>query len=157
VSIISRLSAQQGEILKRIIGTEHTASLEHDLDDTKMYLRNESVRHSIVNLANQSGEKIASDAAFSALIQSHFEGCGLSIACASVLNTVTGDYYNIDFSYRHYKDEQEVDYAILEAVGLITKVDTDFFDVAPHWSITLQYYYLTSLGFHFAKACRLVE
>ena len=60
-----------------------------------------------------------------------------------------------DYSGNEYRDEAEVDYSILEAVGLIRRVETNFFSVAD-WTIAVSYYYLTDLGYHFAVACGLV-
>jgi hypothetical protein len=65
------------------------------------------------------------------------------------------DYYDIDVP-TNYRDQDEVDYSILEAVGLIRRVETGFFRVAD-WSLSLTYYHLTDLGFYFSKACGIVR
>jgi hypothetical protein len=54
-----------------------------------------------------------------------------------------------------FEDSDAVDYSILEADGLISYVDTDFFGVGK-WDLLLLYYHLTPLGFHFAKACKII-
>jgi hypothetical protein len=55
-----------------------------------------------------------------------------------------------------YSDAIEVDFSILEAVGLIRRVSV-YFDVLAKYSITLKYYHLTYLGFVFADACGIIR
>ena len=73
-----------------------------------------------------------------------------------VENIETRAFFSITPEYQVYADDDEVDYSILEAVGLIRRVDTEFFDVE-NWAISVVYYHLTDLGFHFSLACGLVR
>jgi hypothetical protein len=76
---------------------------------------------------------------------------------ASFENLETKEYFEIATGdYSNYRDEDEVDYSILEAVGLIRRVDTDFFDVGD-WALSVIYYHLTELGYYFCTACRIVR
>ena len=65
-------------------------------------------------------------------------------------NYIEIDFVNDDI----YSDQLEIDFSILEAVGLIRRVDVRF-TLRKIYSISLVYYHLTSMGFHFAKACGL--
>ncbi len=96
------------------------------------------------------------DDAVSAQIERLFNHPGIEVIHAAAENLTTKDYFDMNFEYRAYKDDDEVDYAILEAVGLIKKVEVDFFNVA-EWAISFSYYHLTELGFHFAVACGIVH
>jgi len=54
-----------------------------------------------------------------------------------------------------YEEDDEVDYEILAALGLIQKIDTGFI-LIDKFEFTLKYYCITPLGINFAKACRIV-
>jgi hypothetical protein len=54
-----------------------------------------------------------------------------------------------------YEDHKFVDYSILEAVGLVRRVKTDFIHIEK-WSVKLVYHCVTNLGFEFAAACKIV-
>jgi len=81
---------------------------------------------------------------------------GVEAVHASFENVKTKNYFECSLDYRVYRDQEEVDYSILEAVGLIRRVETNFIDVGL-WSLSLVYYHLTDLGFYFAKACGIVR
>ena len=51
----------------------------------------------------------------------------------------------------------ELGCVILESIGLVKSIDTGFFDVSSRWSLILDYYVVTKMGFYFAKACKIVE
>ena len=67
-------------------------------------------------------------------------------------NFVEINFENADI----YSDDLEIDFSILEAVGLIRRVEARFV-LRDIYSISLVYYHLTSMGFYFAKACGLVS
>jgi hypothetical protein len=82
---------------------------------------------------------------------------GIEVVHGAAENLTTKDYFDLAFSYSTYKDDDdEVDYAILEAVGLIKRVETDFFEVKD-WALSIIYYHLTELGRQFAVACGMVH
>src|SRR3984893_3353466 len=56
---------------------------------------------------------------------------GLAIVHASAENRKTKEYFDILFDYMFFEDADAVDYSILEANGLISYVDTDFFKAHP--------------------------
>jgi hypothetical protein len=85
-----------------------------------------------------------------------FDHVGIEVIHGAAEKLATGDYYDLTFSYVRYTDDEEIDYAILEAVGLIKKVEINFFNVKD-WAISVFYYHLTDLGFHFAVACGIVH
>lgn len=82
----------------------------------------------------------------------------LSTVHASSANEKTDDYFDVNLSHLCiYEDAHEIDYAVLVACGLLQKVETEFFRVGNGgWSVLLTYYLLTSLGFSFALACKMV-
>jgi hypothetical protein len=93
---------------------------------------------------------------FFAEIERFFDHVGIEVIHCAAENLATGDYYDLNFSYRTYKDDDEIDYAILQAVGLIKRVEIGFFNVKD-WAIGFTYFHLTELGFHFAVACGIVR
>jgi hypothetical protein len=52
------------------------------------------------------------------------------------------------------QDSKEAEFSILETVGLVRRVQTRF--AVGDRSFILAYYYLTFLGFEFARACKIV-
>lgn len=159
VSVIARLSPKQGDIFKNVINTESLRDLQSSMDDIVLFLNDRDVRDFIAELvAGPSGEKseIESDDDLCNLMHTQMNMPGITIVHSSAENLGTEDYFDVNFDYMKYKDEDEVDYSILEAIGLVKRVETNFFE-AGNWSISLVYYHLTTLGFHFAKACKMVS
>jgi hypothetical protein len=156
VSIISRLSAKQGLILKSIIGTESAHDLDLAMDNLREYgvFQSYHIRKEIERVASKLTER--TNDAFFAEIEQLFNHPAIEVVHVGAENLATKDYFTLVFSYNTYKDDDEVDYAILEAVGLIKRVEIDFFDVSD-WAISTIYYLLTDLGFHFAVACGIVD
>jgi hypothetical protein len=154
VSIISQLSAKQGEILKSIIGTESAYECEVAKDNIITHFQGRHIRQSIEQTASELTEQ--TDKAFFTAIERLFDRAGVEVVGISVENIETRAFFSITPEYQVYADDDEVDYSILEAVGLIRRVDTEFFDVE-NWAISVVYYHLTDLGFHFSLACGLVR
>jgi len=67
----------------------------------------------------------------------------------------TDEYYDIE-TISVFNDDNEVDFSILEAVGLVRRVDSSFIDVGG-WSLAFHYHHVTPLGFYFAKSCGMVD
>jgi hypothetical protein len=154
VSIISRLSPKQGEILKLLVGTESTNSCELAMDNIRGYFQSPKIRSTIEQLVLKLPEQ--TDAAFCEAIYTELNQIGIEVVHASAENLKMKDYFDITIGYSNYDDDDEVDYSILEAVGLIRRVDTDFFDVG-NWALSLIFYHLTELGYYFCKACKIVR
>jgi hypothetical protein len=154
VTIISQLSPKQGDILASLIDTGSLASLELARDNIFSYLENRSIRKTVEERVSALSEK--TDDAFEEAIKVTLDQIGITPVHAAAENLKTKIYFDIEFADRSYRDTDEVDYSILEAVGLIRRVDTGFFDVE-EWAAMLTYYHLTDLGFYFAKACGIVR
>ena len=154
VSIISQLSPKQGEILRSLIGTESAHDCELAMDNIRGYYQSHSIRRAIERAVLKLRER--NDDEFCELIVAYFNHPNIEIVHASAENMQTHDYFDISMDYSVYDDDDEVDYTILEAVGLIRRVETDFFDVG-EWSLSVIYYHLTDLGFHFSVACGIVH
>jgi hypothetical protein len=153
VSIISQLSSKQGEILKSLVGTESAHRCELAMDNIRGYFSGPNIRRTIEMLVGKLPEQ--TDMAFCEAISSELNHIGIEVDFAAAENRNTQDYYEIEHEYSVYADDDEVDYSILEAVGLIRRVQTDFFK-AGNWDVTLIYYHLTELGFYFCKACGII-
>ena len=151
VSIISQLSPRQGAILNSLIG-EVSADRWEMARDSVQGLQGHAVRRTIEKIVLEM--PIRTDDLFCDAIGSLFNHVGIELVHASAENLQTHEYYEISMNvdYSVYNDEEEVDYSILEAVGLIRRVETDFFDVG-NWALSLVYYHLTDLGFYFSAAC----
>jgi hypothetical protein len=155
VSIISRLSAKQGAALQSIIGTESAHDLELAMDSiTSGHFAGHIIRKEIERVVLQLTER-TNDTVF-ARIERLFNHVGIEVVHGAAENLTTKEYFDLEFSYSAYKDDDEIDYAILEAVGLIKRVETDFFDVKD-WTLSIIYYHLTELGRQFAVACGIVH
>src|SRR5262249_16477548 len=156
VSIISQLSAKQGDILRSIIGTESAYALEGAMDNIRTYgvFQSYNIRKEITKVVAELTDR--TDDAFFSGIEGLFDHVGIEVLHGAEEKLATGVYYDLNFSSSSYTDDKEIDYAILEAVGLIKKIEINFFNVND-WAISVSYYHLTDLGFHFAVACGIVH
>jgi hypothetical protein len=155
VSIISRLSHKQAEIFATIADAENEHDLELSLDNIETYYRQHRIKRRILEVFKQLTAIPSSMDDFCQFIHDQMDLPGLVIVHASAENRKTKEYFDIMFDYMFFEDADAVDYSILEANGLISYVDTDFFGVGK-WDLLLLYYHLTPLGFHFAKACKII-
>jgi hypothetical protein len=157
VSIMSQLSAKQGNILKYFIGVDSAYQLEVGLDNISVYFQSSQIRNTIKQKFERDFKPLHQPdyEAVAFAMRSLFQGPGLVLVHIAGEEERTGDYYDIEVP-TCYKDKDEIDYSILEAVGLVRRVETDFFDVC-HWAIVVTYYHLTELGLYFAKACGLAK
>ena len=154
VSIIAQLSPKQGELLASLIGTDDLSALELARDNIFTHFESHSVRKTVEECLSGLGDKTIDT--LSEAIDGLLTHIGITGIHAAAESLETKDYFDIRLSDVSYKDDDEVDYSILEAVGLIRRVDTGFLDVE-NWALLVQYYYLTDLGFYFAKACGIVH
>jgi hypothetical protein len=155
VSIISRLSHKQAEIFATIADAESEHDLEFSLDNIETYYRQYRIKRRILEVFKKLTTITSSMDDFCQFIHDQMDLPGLAIVHASAENRKTKEYFDIMFDYMFFEDSDAVDYSILEADGLISYVDTDFFGVGK-WDLLLLYYHLTPLGFHFAKACKII-
>jgi hypothetical protein len=155
VSIISRLSHKQAEIFATIADAESEHDLELSVDNIEAYYRQHRIKRRVLEAFKQLTAIPSSMDDFCQFIHDHMDLPGLAIVHASAENRKTKQYFDITLDYMFFEDADAVDYSILEANGLISYVDTDFFGVGK-WDLLLLYYHLTPLGFHFAKACKII-
>jgi hypothetical protein len=159
VSLISRLSGEQGKIFQSMLKTESANDLELAVDFIGLWYEAHSIKRymsrQLSDLEKRLEEPLSSENLADMIVEK-MKLPAVSIVHSAFEDERTNDYFDVDFSYMTYNDEQEIDYSILEALGLVRRVDTDFFTVSNHWSMVLVYYHLTTLGWHFANACRLV-
>ncbi len=153
VSIISQLAPKQGQIFERLLGTKNAKELELANDNLRMGFSINAIRRTTERLVADL-PALTTQRFFESIVEL-FNHIGIEVEHAAAEELDTKDYYEISVP-SIYRDEDEVDYSILEVVGLIRRVETDFFDVG-NWALTLKYYYLTDLGYHFAIACGLVK
>ncbi|MGH6924935.1 MAG: Abi-alpha family protein [Propylenella sp.] len=148
-SVMSRLSAKQAEVLKNVIGTESAHELELGCDQIATCYHPLGIQNHLSQLASkESPEEIAS------FLYEFFDCPGLdTILVAFELDDSSID---INVDYQLYSDDQEVDYAILRALELLGRHDLDI-RLSARLSVVSYFHYLTDLGFHFAKACKIVS
>ena len=119
-----------------------------------MWYETQSIRRAVQNFVVERLPAKSSELFFAG-VADLLHHVGIVPVHAAAEELETKDYYDILLKTSS-RDDDEVDYSILEAVGLIRRVETDFFDVGD-WALLLRYYYLTQLGYHFALACGLVD
>jgi hypothetical protein len=157
VSIISQLSQKQGELFAELVHTKSERLLELAMDGLKS-LESHAVRESIAASLDQLLNLKPTDCGtVASAISDEMNSIGLEVVYGDVgigspENFVEVNFENADI----YSDDLEIDFSILEAVGLIRRVEARFV-LREIYSISLVYYHLTSMGFHFAKACGLVS
>jgi hypothetical protein len=153
VSVISRIAAQQAEVFGTMFRAKDLHELEVGRDHVEAHFEFHAIRSTIEDdIKRMSPEN---DKEFATSIIALMDEPGISIIHCAFENLVTRDYYDMTFPYISYNDKYEADYSILESIGLIRKVEIGFFDVR-EWAIQLRYHILTSLGFYFSKACKIL-
>jgi Abortive infection alpha len=158
VSIIGQLSAKQGEIFRKLIGTDNKNSLEIANDNIRMWLVQNRIRSHVQRLlydhVTKERDELTAQDLNDALRESLNHLCIVPVY-VSLEDLIKKESYEIETEWSSYKDSDEVDYSILDAVGLIRRVDA-YFGIG-EWEFELIYYHLTELGYHFAMSCGIVS
>jgi hypothetical protein len=163
LSVVSRLSARQAAIFTDIVSrTDDSHSLEIAMDEN-LNIEASGIRSYIEDLfmGRLDWEGRGEDQTDDFLCESVFHAMNrstISVVHAAAANETDDRYFDISLpELTIYDDDEEIDYAILVACGLLERVQTDMFPVAKgRWTVRLTYYHLTALGQHFAIACRMV-
>lgn len=157
VSIISQLSQRQGELFVKLIHTKSEQRLGLAMDNIKS-LESHAIRETISGaLEKELASTLTEFDLLESRIADQMNCIGVEMAYGDVGIGRQDNYIEIDFVNDDiYSDQLEIDFSILEAVGLIRRVDVRF-TLRDIYSISLVYYHLTSMGFHFAKACGVVS
>lgn len=153
-NIISQMSLSQARALKSIIGDVNHHQLEIAMDNINIWY-NASVAN--ISIAEQL-EKISGECSAEKIVNSVLElldHTGIAIVNIMV-ELPDGSMLTGDVRENEYKDEFEVDYNILEAIGLIERVHVNWFEYK-QWATTCTYYALRPLGYHFALRCGLAN
>lgn len=163
VSVVSSLSARQAAIFTEIVSRASDSRWLEFAMENLMYTSAVEIRSHIADLFNgrtewEGREREQTDEHLCDCVHWALNSEAISAVHASAENETSYVYFDIDLSdLIIYKDDQEVDYAILVACGLLEKVETEFFPVADgRWTVSVLYYHLTALGQHFAIACRML-
>jgi hypothetical protein len=168
VSIISRMSASQGAVLKKLVGTQSLDELATTMKERwlfePLYVVEANLRNSLEVAARHKvqDELIGYEDILDPIdgqlilrvIKAFFDRKGVWVIFVSCYNKSL--LLDVPTVHRVYEDseEEEVDHPILEALGLVRRVDVNF--NVRMWSVRVVYYHLTGLGYQFAKACRIV-
>jgi hypothetical protein len=161
VSIIARLSAKQADLFKQLIRVESQHDLEIALDNIHTWYTQYRIRSLVYRglheVVTKSREELTADQINDEL-RNILAQPGIDPVYAS-FDFPSGksqpDIYEVEADWAIYRDEHEVDYSILEAVGLIRRVES-YFEIAAV-DFQLIYYHVTDLGGHFARSCGLVS
>jgi hypothetical protein len=156
VSIISQLSQKQGELFVKLVHTKSEHLLELAMDNIKS-LEFHAIRETVAGDLDHILNSNATDFdALASAIAGRMDCIGIEVVYGDVGIGSAENYVQISFvNDEVYSDEVEVDFSILEAVGLIRRAEVRF-TLREIYSISLVYYHLTSMGFYFAKACGLI-
>ena len=156
VSIIAQLSGKQAEIFKKIVNVADVPALERQQDEIRMWYTNNRL-HSLVyrkfyEHVQQERELVNPDEVVE-ILQNILGQSGVDTVYCSFEES-SRKSYEVEIEWSHYEDDLEVDYSILEAVGLIRRVEASF--AFGDWQFEIVYYHVTDLGAHFAKSCGTV-
>lgn len=163
VSVVSSLSARQAAIFTEIVSRATNSHwLELALDES-IWTGATGIRSYIADLftgrmewPGRGGEQ--TDDFLCECVHEAMDSAVVSVVHAAAADETKDEYFDISLpDLTIYQDEQEVDYAILVACGLLERVETGMFPVAAgRWTVGVTYYHLTALGQHFAIACRML-
>ena len=157
-SIISQMSASQASILKSVIGSESAHDVELAGDDIAIFFAapkfreylSEQIAADLPDVASIDDADVVGN-----LIEKRFNRLGIEVVYIGI--EANEDFVDFIPDYQTYDDKQSVDYAILEAIGLILRSAHDDLLIGSNILVSVVFYYLTELGRHFAMACRLVR
>jgi hypothetical protein len=156
-SIISQMSARQAQIFTDVIGTNDASALEISMSNLfTEYLHNfmEEYLSDQLKAASQT-PKVLDD--MWRLLEKDLNHIGIEIQHLHLEDLINDDFTNGTIGISKYEDDLETDFAILDATRLIRYVDTGFFVLAERWRIKVMFYYVTTLGRDFAKACGIIK
>lgn len=158
VSIMAQLSGRQGEIFKKIVGVDNLHDLEICQDNIRMWyganrIRSLVYRELYEHVAKGREEIVADD--IDNTLRNVLSQKGIDPVYTSFEMTLLNQAYDVETEWQNFNDDLEVDYSILEAVGLIRRVEA-YFQIG-EWDFQIIYYYVTDLGTHFARSCGIVS
>lgn len=157
VSIISQLSQRQGDLFAKIVCTKSEQVLGLAMDNIRT-LEFHAIRETIAAALDPALNSIPAEFdPLSSAIVDEMNCIGVEVVYGDLGIGSRENYIELNFENSDiYSDEAEIDFSILEAAGLVRRVEVKF-TLREVYSISLVYYHLTSMGFHFAKACGLVK
>jgi phosphoribosylformylglycinamidine (FGAM) synthase PurS component len=148
--IISGLSARQAEIFRAHFTASDLRMTERACDDIEAFLdKNRIISTLKYEIANQNA---ITDQEVNSVIENLLANPAISVVHVAL--DCENKYYDLELPYQQYKDADEVDFQILLSIGLIDRTSTGFIDMDRR-SVSLTYYYITPLGFSFARACKI--
>lgn len=154
-NIIKQISFQQAEIFKRLIGSEDRREVELSLDNLlTTYSPNFLEEH--VLFLYRAVENSISVENFPGWFEGALNNVGIEIVHYEIEHPDMEDFIGDCPTYSNYDNDQDTDFAILSALGLVRYVDTNRFKVG-NATVKVMCYYLTTLGFDFASACGVIR
>jgi hypothetical protein len=163
VSVVSRLSGRQAAIFTEIVSRATNSHLLELSMDESINTGAAGIRSYIAGLFSgllewEGGGGEQTTEYLCECVHWALNTAVVSVVFAVVWHEANDEYIDTVVSdLTIYRDDQEVDYAILVACGLLEKVETDMFPVADGaLTVRVIYYHLTALGQDFAVACRMV-
>ncbi|MCW5715405.1 MAG: DUF4393 domain-containing protein [Bauldia sp.] len=149
-SIMSQISSNQASAFRTLLFVTSERDLEFARDAvTQDYLPQRIQRFLVESLRGR--EANVSIDSFLSAVEAVFNIHGIEVVYISVNE---GDAsYESDLWYSNYSDSTEADYEILEAVGLVRRVEAEV--SIGRFELYGAYYAMTALGYHFAKACKV--
>lgn len=151
VGIISQMSAIQAHLFEAIIGPIGPRSVEISLELIEFNLLTDYIRDHF----DEEGKRPPTtlNRAWARLTRMlNIEGMLIRHMEVGKKND-RQDFVNGCPSYSIYKDCQENDFSVLEALRLLHYTDTGFIQVGDRWEVKVMAYYVSSLGLAFAAAC----
>lgn len=153
MKIISSLSPSQAKVFSTMFRGRTLHELDLGLDDVDGFF---ALAHFQKGFAQQLGKaKPKDNDEFGDCIVEH-----MNTYAVQVLHVAfdRDEYADIGFPYPTAQDKDELDLAILESLGLISKVSTPFLEYTVgdlNWEMTATYFHLRRLGLAFARACKM--
>lgn len=160
VSIIGSISPSQADIFKSIVRVKTGHNLETAIDNIQLWYSSvrisELVYREMYEKMSLTREDFDEHQIGKILSDIFSQPCvdPVYISFDMPRDRRQKDTFELPVNYQIYSDEREVDYSILEAVGLIRRAEVQFSVADIDFGFT--YYYVTSLGGHFATSCGIV-
>jgi hypothetical protein len=160
-NIISQLSARQAQLFQQLIGHDTAYSVQLAMDSLQIeFVQNGFMQEYLQQEWKEKPPRHKGLTPWKALehIFKSLNPIAVEIVHVEIYETKNkrnGEGASPPTS--NYKDELQIDYEILAAVGLIRYVDTGEFQLDERWSAKVMFYHLTPLGLRFASACGILR
>ena len=153
VGLLSRMGQRQAETIAGMIRVKTLRKLERACDEIAQSMTEGAIKKTILDQIRNLNVKNTDELA--GALTDLFDSPVVSLVHCAFETKGIEDYDDLTYADQYYVDDMEVDFAILQSLGLVAHVSTDLENYGG-FNVQVIYFYLTRLGFHFIKGCKIL-